>query len=158
MICQSLATDCIANQSIYCLRLSEHAIYFVYSPHTHLCIMLIILKMHGEAMNVTTINSIWTWIWLSTPVNNIDHLILGGSCSPAKVQIIICPSAPKIMLRKAALQWRMQDFLKGGSVIITRANFMPRPLFVETTPIFKRFWEKLLSVPVNPFIFDRDLC
>ena len=32
-----------------------------------------------------------------------------------------------------------------------------RPLFIKTMPIFECFWEKLLALPDNPFVFDQDL-
>ena len=55
--------------------------------------------------------------------------------------------------------WQMQDLLKGGSVVVLRVkNLGPCPLLAKTTPIFKHFLEKLLVLPVNPFIFDQDLC
>ena len=66
-----------------------------------------------------------------------------------------------MMTVEVSHQWRMQDLLKGGSVIVlreARAKILgPRPLWPKTTPIFERFGEKLLVLPVNPFIFDRDL-
>ena len=57
------------------------------------------------------------------------------------------------------MHWRMQDFLKGGSVTILRAeNLKPCPFLIKTTPIFDHFGEKLLALPVNLSIFDRDFC
>ena len=53
----------------------------------------------------------------------------------------------------------MQDFLKGVSVATSRAKFSrPRPLAIKNTPIFERWGEKLLALPVNPSVFDRDFC
>ena len=50
-------------------------------------------------------------------------------------------------------------FIKGGFCnSIVREILGPCPLWPKTTPIFERFGEKLLVLPVNPFIFDRDLC
>ena len=34
----------------------------------------------------------------------------------------------------------------------------PCPLLMKITPIIEHFWKKLLILPVNPFIFDRDHC
>ena len=56
-------------------------------------------------------------------------------------------------------QWRMQDLFKGGfcNGIVRKAHVKilgPRPLLPKITPIFERFREKLLVLPVNPFIFD----
>ena len=56
-------------------------------------------------------------------------------------------------------QWRMRDFLKWGSVATSCAKFSwPRPLSIKTTPNFERLGEKLLVLPVNPLIFERDFC
>ena len=54
-------------------------------------------------------------------------------------------------------------FLEGGFCCnIVReapAKFSrPRPLSIKTTPIFERLGEKLLVLPVNPSVFDRDFC
>ena len=37
-------------------------------------------------------------------------------------------------------------------------NLKPRPLLIKNTPIFDRFGEKFLALPVNLSIFDRDFC
>ena len=52
----------------------------------------------------------------------------------------------------------MQDFLKGGSVTMALCvkNLKPCPLLIKTMPIFDRFGQKLLALPVNLSIFDRD--
>ena len=56
-------------------------------------------------------------------------------------------------------QWRMQDFFEGGFCYsIAREFLKPHPLLVKTTPIFDRFGEKLLALPVNRSVFDRDFC
>ena len=65
-------------------------------------------------------------------------------------------------LALAVVQWRMQDFLKGGSAATlreARAKIVwPRPFLIKTTPIFERFGEKLHVLPVNPAVFDPDFC
>ena len=51
----------------------------------------------------------------------------------------------------------MQDFLKEGSITLLRAQiFEATPLSVKTTPILDRFGEKLLALPINRSVFDRD--
>ena len=50
-------------------------------------------------------------------------------------------------------------FLEGGfCYIIAREFLKPHPLSVKTTPIFNRFGEKLLALPGNRSVFDRDFC
>ena len=56
------------------------------------------------------------------------------------------------------IQWRMQDFLKGGSVTVSRKFLKPHPLLIKNTPIFDRFRERILALPVNQSVFDRNFC
>ncbi len=61
-------------------------------------------------------------------------------------------------------QSRMQDFLKGGSVTVlyyarsARGILEATPTLLKTTPIFDRFRERLLALPVNRSVFDRNFC
>ena len=75
-VCLSLlchATDCIANWSIYCLRLSEHVVLCVFTTHT--------LLHHDAWQNYEChyrINSIRTWIrlWSIYCLRLSEHVIL----------------------------------------------------------------------------------
>ena len=54
-------------------------------------------------------------------------------------------------------------FLEGGfCYIIARKAcakiFKPRTLSIKTAPIFDRFGEKLLALPVNRSVFDLNFC
>ena len=47
--------------------------------------------------------------------------------------------------------------LKGFFVATSRAKLSrPRPLSIKTTPSLEHLGEKLLVLPVNPSVFDRD--
>ena len=55
-------------------------------------------------------------------------------------------------------QWRMQNFLKGGSIPILCAKrtwkfLKPRPLLIKTMPVFARS-DELLALPGNRSVFD----
>ena len=48
-------------------------------------------------------------------------------------------------------------FLEGGFCYIIEREFLkPHPLSGKTTPIFDRFGEKFLALPINRSVFDRD--
>ena len=67
--------------------------------------------------------------------------------------------------RRGRKEWRAvadAGIVEGGFFYciareVCAKNLGPCPILPKTTPIFKRFWEKLLVLPVNPFIFNRDL-
>ena len=59
--------------------------------------------------------------------------------------------------QKMMQQWRMQDFLKGGSVKITREILCHAHFSLKPRP-FRAFLRQAFHLPVNPFIFDWDLC
>ena len=46
-------------------------------------------------------------------------------------------------------------FLEGG---IMHEIFMPRQLSSKPHPFLSIFEKKLLTLPVNPYVFNRDLC
>ena len=78
--------------------------------------------------------------------------LFGGYMSYTSPQLatLYMKSCPK---QGGTTQWRMQDFLKEGFVIIIAHKvheiLKPHPLSGRTTPVFNRFGVKLLALPVN---------
>ena len=56
-------------------------------------------------------------------------------------------------------QWRMQDFLKRGSVTVSREArakkcLRPHPLLIKTTPISDRFRENSCYLSISLFLIE----